>query len=45
MKYTTVHLDKNKIELFNTLLGKETVKVNGEIVSEKVQLQGQNIIL
>jgi len=35
MKYTTVHLYENKIELFNTFLGKETVKVNGEIVSEK----------
>ena len=28
MKYTTVHLDENMIELFNTLLGKDTVKVN-----------------
>jgi hypothetical protein len=40
MKYTTVHLDENKIELFNTLLGKETVKVNGEIVSEKRSITG-----
>ncbi|MRT92809.1 hypothetical protein [Ancylomarina sp. 16SWW S1-10-2] len=40
MKYTTVHLDENKIELFNTLLGKETVKVNGKIVSEKSSITG-----
>ncbi len=44
MKYTTVHLDENKIELFNTLLGKETVKVNGEIVSEKRSITGSEHI-
>lgn len=40
MKYTTVYLDENKIELFNTILGKETIKVNGEIVSEKRSITG-----
>lgn len=40
MKYTTIYLDENKIELFNTLLGKETVKVNGNIVSEKWSITG-----
>lgn len=40
MKYTTVHLDENKIELFNSCLGKETVKVNGEVVSEKRSISG-----
>ena len=40
MKYTTVHLGKNKIELFNTISGKETIKVNGEIVSEKRSVTG-----
>lgn len=45
MKYTTVYLDENKIELFNTILGKETIKVNGEIVSEKDLSQEQNISL
>jgi len=40
MKYTTIHLDENKIELFNSLLGKETVKVNGKTVSEKRSLTG-----
>ncbi|MBO6587119.1 MAG: hypothetical protein JJ953_13500 [Gracilimonas sp.] len=40
MKYTTVHLGDNKIELFNTLLGKETVKVNGEVVSSTYSMLG-----
>lgn len=40
MKYTTIHLGTNKIELYNTLLGKETVKVNGEIVSSKYSMLG-----
>ena len=40
MKYTTIYLDENKIELYNTLLGKESIKVNGEIVSEKRSITG-----
>jgi len=44
MKYTTIHLDENKIELFNSLLGKETVKVNGKIVSEKRSMTGTDHI-
>ncbi|WP_421775223.1 hypothetical protein [Gracilimonas sp.] len=40
MKYTTIHLGGNKIELFNSLLGKETVQVNGEIVSSKYSMLG-----
>ena len=40
MKFTTVHLDDNKIEVFNSFLGKETVKVNGEIVSEIYSILG-----
>ena len=40
MKFTTVHLDDNKIEVFNSFLGKETVKVNGEIVSEIYSISG-----
>jgi len=40
MKNTTIHLNENKIELFNFFLGKETVKVNGEIVSEKRSITG-----
>lgn len=42
MKYTTIYLGNNKIELFNTLLGKETVKVNGEVVSSKYSMLGAN---
>jgi len=44
MKYTTIHLDGTKIELFNSFLGKETVKVNGEIVSEKRSMTGTDHI-
>ncbi|MEQ8523377.1 hypothetical protein [Gracilimonas sp.] len=40
MKYTTVHLGDNKIELFNSFLGKETIKVNGEVVSSIYSLLG-----
>ncbi|MFD2533073.1 hypothetical protein [Gracilimonas halophila] len=40
MKYTTIHLGTNKIELYNSLLGKETVKVNGETVSSKYSMLG-----
>lgn len=40
MKFTTVHLENNKIELFNSILGKETIRVNNEIVSEKRSLLG-----
>ncbi len=40
MKFTTVHIDDNKIEVFNSFLGKETVKVNGEIVSEIYSILG-----
>ncbi len=40
MKYTTIHLGDNKIELYNSLMGKETIKVNGEIVSSKYSMLG-----
>lgn len=40
MKFTTVYLDDNKIELFNSLLGKETVKVNDIVVSKIFSLLG-----
>ncbi|MEM6316831.1 MAG: hypothetical protein AAF960_04135 [Bacteroidota bacterium] len=40
MKFTTIYLGDNKIELFNSLLGKETVKVNGEVVSEQYSMSG-----
>lgn len=40
MKFTTVYLNDNKIEVFNSFLGKETVKVNGKIVSEIYSILG-----
>lgn len=40
MKFTTVHLETNKIELFTSMFGKETIKVNNEIVSEKRSILG-----
>ncbi|PRZ21686.1 hypothetical protein [Flavobacterium granuli] len=40
MKYSTIHLGNNKIEIFNSFLGKETIKLNGEIVSEKNSITG-----
>lgn len=40
MKFTTIYLEENKIELFNSIIGKEIVKVNGEIVSSKFSLTG-----
>ncbi len=40
MKYTTLNLGENRIEIYNSLLGKETIKVNGKIVSEKYSIFG-----
>ena len=40
MKYHTINLRENKIELYCSLLGKETVKVNGNIVSSKYAVFG-----
>ena len=40
MKFTTVYLENNKIELFNSIFGKETIRVNNEIVSEKRSILG-----
>ena len=40
MKYFTIYLGENRIEIFNSLIGKETIKVNGEIVSSKFSLTG-----
>jgi len=40
MKFTTIYLGENKIELFNSMIGKEIVKVNGEIVSSKFSMIG-----
>ena len=40
MKFTTIYLDENKIEICNSILGRETIKVNGEIVSSKFSITG-----
>jgi hypothetical protein len=40
MKFTTIYLGENKIEVFNSLLGRETIKVNGDIVSQKFSIFG-----
>jgi len=40
MKYYTIDLGDNKIEIYSSLLGKETVKVNGNIVSSKYAIFG-----
>ena len=40
MKFITITLGDNKIELHNSSFGKETVKVNGEEVSSKHSILG-----
>lgn len=40
MKFTTINLGENKIEIFNSFLGRETIKVNGEVVSRKFSVFG-----
>lgn len=40
MKCATFYFEDNKIEVFNSLLGKETLKVNGKVVSSKYSIFG-----
>lgn len=40
MKYTEYTIDNDKIEFLNSILGKETVVVNGEKISEKFSITG-----
>lgn len=40
MKLTTFYLENNKIEIFNSLLGKEIIKLNNDIVSSKFSIAG-----
>jgi hypothetical protein len=40
MKITTVTLGETQIEFYNSFSGKETIKVNGEVVSSKKSLSG-----
>lgn len=41
MKCATFYFKEDKIEVFNSILGKETVKVNGSIVSSKYSIFGE----
>lgn len=40
MKLVTYYIGDNTIEIENSILGKETVKLNGEIVSQKSSVLG-----
>ncbi len=40
MKYITINLEGNKIEVHNSLFGNETIKVNDKIVSDKFSIFG-----
>ena len=40
MKFTTITLGTNKIEVFNSFIGKETIVLNGKVVSEKNSITG-----
>ena len=40
MKFTTINLGDNKIEVFNSFMAKETIVLNGKIVSEKRSITG-----
>ena len=40
MKFTTITLGDNKIEVFNSFMAKETILLNGKIVSEKRSIVG-----
>lgn len=40
MKYYTIELGENTIEIYNSVFGKETIKVNGKIVSNKYAIFG-----
>ena len=42
MKITTINLGETHIEFHNAFSGKETIKVNGEIVSSKISLSGMD---
>ncbi len=40
MKFATIYLDQNKIEIDNSIFGKETIRLNGSVVSKKYSLLG-----
>lgn len=40
MKFTTINLGDNKIEVFNSFIGRETIVLNGKVVSKKNSITG-----
>ncbi len=40
MKFATIYLDQNKIEIDNSITGKETISLNGSVVSQKHSVLG-----
>lgn len=40
MKFATIYIDQNKIEIDNSIFGKETIRLNGSVVSQKYSLLG-----
>ncbi|MEC5167177.1 hypothetical protein RCH18_002927 [Flavobacterium sp. PL11] len=40
MKFSTIQLGNNKIEIFNSFVGRESITLNGKIVSEKSSIGG-----
>ena len=40
MKYLTIYHEGNKIEIYNSILGQETIIVNNEVVSSKYSIFG-----
>lgn len=40
MKFTTINLGNNKIEVFNSFIGREMIVLNGKVVSEKNSITG-----
>jgi len=42
MKFTTIYLNENTIEISNSILGKEVIRVNNNIVSSKYSILGAN---
>lgn len=42
MKYAEYNIDNNKIEVYNSLLGKETILLNGNTISEKHSFWGSD---
>lgn len=42
MKFVTIYIGDSKVELYNTLLGKEMLIVDGQKITEKFSFAGTN---